>query len=246
MGGAVKSVAKAVTKPKTLIGAALGGPMGASLGAASGSKDLLMGRKDMGTPDRIIELDPAIKKEQETARKFRGRALSRIANFERENPIDAGAISRLEGAQARKGIRQGFEDRQRRLSDAVAQRGLGRSSIGLSQLAAGSQDLSDRLGQAGAMQRQRQFQLGQMADAQRLADLQNTMNAAGATIGNLGRQRGLLAGTPGTGQRQGGLLGLTSTIGGGALGAKFGGPQGAMMGAQMGQGLGGGLSNLFG
>ena len=119
MGKAVKTVAKVGMAPVTG-GASL-------LGGGGGMKDLLFGKKDVGTADRFLELDPDIRRTQMLARKTQRDMLSKLAK------VDPRDKTEFMVAQAQKANQGAFRDQQQRIRDMVARRGLGKSSIGLAQ-----------------------------------------------------------------------------------------------------------------
>ena len=218
MGGAVKKASKF-----TLLG---------------GGKDLLFGKKDPGVADRFLGLDPSLRKTVEAGRAQQQEQL-KLLGAERERLLagpGAGALARLTAGKQERQARAGAEDVKRRSQALVAQRGLGGSSIGLRSLLGADRAAGERIGaiRASTPLLQQQFQ------AQRLGQIGQIGSGIRGVLGTPGAQRAFVQGRESRG-RGGGLVGLASTVGGAALGAKFGRP-GA--GAQAGAGFGQSLANL--
>lgn len=220
------------------LGGAIAGPVGMVAGGllgnkagTSGIKNALFGKKDTGVDDRFIELDPEIKAAQEQARGIRSGSLTGLSRLGQENTQD---LIR----QAQQGQRGAYEDSRRSMQSAIASRGLGKSSVGLSQLAGLESDFRNRQANIAS-----QINAGAL-DRARQRELQN-IQAANAALGTPGLQRTFIQGREGTGQRSGGLFGLATTLGGAGLGAMYGGPQGAAIGANLGGTLGSTLPNIF-
>lgn len=95
-----------------------------------GAKDLLLGKKDPGTKDRYMPLDPSQKK-----------AMGQY----KEMLDQTGRMADFEGAQMENQIRSNAMDVGRKATDMVAQRGLGNSSVGLSAILNSTRDMGDRI-----------------------------------------------------------------------------------------------------
>lgn len=142
------------------------------------------------------------------------------------------------------------EDARRRLASLAAARGLGRSSIGLSQDVAIQKDLGEQL----ARLRGSKVPLGLYTDiANTQAGIQKAQEQERIQDKYLQRLLSLAGQSPLTPNRvdifeapgRAGILPLAGTLAGAAIGSK-GGAQGAAYGAQIGGGAGQGLASLFG
>jgi len=129
-----------------------------------------------------------------------------------------------------RGLGQERADTSRRLSDIIAQRGLGQSSIGISQQRGLDQGIARRGQELRAS----------LPDRIRQLQLQKSQ-------GLLGASRGINLGPQFQRETKPGLAGLLGTVGGGFAGNLFGGgPLGKMVGSKIGGGIGQGLSAQFG
>jgi hypothetical protein len=175
------------------------------------SKDSLLGKKDKGVADRYTELDPLQKK-----------ALGQFGTFldrtEQMGEVDAN--------QMVKQAIQSTKDAEMKAKEAIAQRGLNRSSVGLNALINSSRGLGERIeairANIPALQLER---LGQVSGG----------------INDILNQRMYIQGREGGG-RSGGLLGLGLGAAGAYASAKKGGDPGA--GFSAGQGAGRSIANF--
>ena len=126
----------------------------------------------------------------------------------------------LEGLQ--RGITGSIADQQRKIGDIVAQRGLGESSIGQTQMAAVEKAAAPRIGQIGqqlsSLSKQRDLALKQaetgrfgLEEQARRRQIANMLDVAGGALGSPGARPELAIGTPGG--REGGLFSMISSIG---------------------------------
>lgn len=213
---------------------------GTSLGLLG--KDTLLGKKDTGTPDRLIDLDPSLKAVVEQARPIQQQGLTGLSgymkNWQDMNPM---AMGNLITQNKVRGLREGADATKRNANQLIARRGMAGTSLGLK--AAVTADRDARKGITEAVAQNPIEQANALAKVQ--GGYKDALSGVNSILSTPGEQTQLLAGRQGTGQRSGGLLGLAGTIGGAALGGMYGGAQGVGPGAQVGGGLGYGLSNLF-
>lgn len=205
MGKAVKTI----TKPLGKIGGKI--------------MDVGFGRKDRGTPSTYLDLDPSLKKSVEAARAGQLRAMGDAdSELNRLRGFDPTKISQLTTKQTQKGLFQQAEDQQRRAEQAVRQRGLGRSAVGLRAIMKAGDEARKQAQSVAALepiQRQRLF-------AERAQQMRQIGDIYNRTLGAQGAQRTFVKGREATG-RQGGLANIAATL----IGAKLGGPAGAQAGA---------------
>jgi hypothetical protein len=175
-------------------------------GAFGGLKDAILGKKDPGTPDEVIDLGSA-----------QGRALQEKALGQYGEILNGGVQNQM-AAQERQ-VRTGAEDQARKAQELVSQRGLGNSSVGIGAILNAHRDLGDKVGAIRASE-----------PMFKLQNLQNVTQGVNSIMNEQGQSKIFKLGQQG-GQRKGGLAPL---LGAGA-GAYFGGPQGAQAGASMGQ-----------
>ena len=194
-----------------------------------GLKDILRGEKDKGVPDKMIALDPSLRKATEAARagQFQGAGLYN-KELTRLEGVDPNEIARLQQVKGEKALGAQSADEQRRAQQLVAQRGLNRSSVGLNAMINAGEGARDGVAELRSnqplMQEQAALAKTQSVNAA-TGGLNSILNAQGAS-------RDYMQGRTG-GKRSGGLLSLA----GAAAGAYYGGPQGAAAGQQLGQGL---------
>lgn len=129
--------------------------------------------------------------------------------------------------------RGGTEDALRQLRQRIAQRGMGRSSLGIVAETGLRRDLSTNLSRIRAS-------APDLIRQERLARIDALMNAArgGAASSSLF--------APAPRRVRQGLIAPLMTVAGGAAGAALGGPAGASAGSQIGAGVGSGLQGAFG
>lgn len=207
------------------------GALGGGLFSSKG-RDLLLGKKSEGSAASYSELDPMQKK----AMGIYGRELDDLSI-----KSDPAAIAKSQIAQQERGIRSGAQDAQRQAQQLVAQRGLGRSSVGLNAILGVNRDLNDRIFA------NRSLETG-LANQYQNQFANDRINRLGALSGGINSTLNTRMYTPEVkgGVRGGGLLAPILGIAGTALGAKYGGPAGAAAGYQVGSGIGNSFSNYGG
>jgi hypothetical protein len=173
----------------------------------SGVKDTLFGKKDPGTKDRYTPLE----QEQQDA----------LAEYNKLLKTDTNALAKNSIVAQENAIRANAADAERQAQGLVAQRGLGRSSVGLNAILNSTRDMGDRIGQVRG-------QLPTLAHELKV----NNLNTATRGIQDIYGSRAFIQGQKSTG-RGGGLVGLAAT----GAGAYFGGAGGAQAGASMGKGI---------
>lgn len=200
---------------------AVGGIYNAASGGKlmKGGKDLLFGKKDPGSPDRMLELDPSLKKVVDQGRELQSKALSRFGSL-----LDKD-MTGVQTSLAEKQIRQNMQDQQKRAQQLVSRSGLGSSSLGLRAMMEPTRGVQDKLTELRASQPLMQLQ-----------NLQNISGGVNSILGTPGAQRALIQGRESMG-RQGGLAPL--------IGAGLGGLLGGPAGAQVGMGLGQASTQMF-
>lgn len=203
----------------------IGGPLGSVVGGMGGGKlsDLLLGKKSEGVAGGYSSLDPA---QQEAYDLYRGE----LGNIRKTNPE---ALANLQVNQAEKMIRSGAEDQERNAATMIAQRGLGKSSVGINALLGARRDLNDRIlaNRATAPQVQQQFENLKL----------DRLGALSGGINNILGTRFYTQPEAG-GIRGGGLLGLGLGAAGAYGAYKSGGNP--VAGFQAGQGIGRSVSNF--
>ena len=193
-------------------------------------KNVVFGKKDPGVADKHLALDKSLGEVTESGRSKQKIALDQFAgelSSLKEGPSSK-QLADITAAKQERQIRAGSEDRRRKLNEAVAQRGLGGSSVGLRSLLSSERDIGDRIGavRASTPALQQQFQ------QERIGRLRGISGGINQILGTQGAQKAFVKGRESTG-RSGGLakLGLT------AAGAYFGGAGGAQAGAGAGKAL---------
>jgi len=213
------------------------------LGAATGGasllgKDLLLGKKDMGEAGRFLGLDASL---QEVTEKARGGQAKAATMFSGElgkiGAIDSEQLANREMARRMRAADQLGADLKRNMAAQVAQRGLGKSAVGLSAIQRADENAlrgkADIVADLPSLKSQyTQQKLGQIGAAS--GGLNQILQAQGA-------QRSYLAGRQGMG-RSGGLLGVGMAAGGAYMAHQGGRDPG--QGAQAGMGLGRMTANL--
>ena len=221
MGKAVKTVAKVGLAPVT---------GGASLLGGGKLMNSLFGRKDRGRAASWLDLDPSLKKSVEAARAGQLRTMGDAdSELKRLRGFDPTKISNLVTKQKQKGLFQQARDQERRASQAVAQRGLGRSSVGLRAIMKAGDEARKQAQSVAAvdpLQRQRLF-TDRAQQIRQIGDIYNR------TLGAQGASRTFVKGRE-AGGRSGGL----ASIAGAAIGGYMGGPAGAQAGMGMGRAFG--------
>lgn len=188
-------------------------------------KDKLLGKEqDPFDPYRMIDADPDLKKTVEAGRVAQRTGLAELMKTATPEAVKA------EMARESKLATVSAEDQRRQAEQQIAQRGLGRSSIGMGIQKGISQALADRkAGIAASM-------------PERMRQRQQEIIGAGSRLTGQQDYRTMLTGT--RKGRSGGILGALAPIAGGVIGAKMGGVKGAGQGMQMGQGLASAFSNF--
>jgi len=190
---------------------AVGGAVGGLLGGGGGGDDY--------RPYKMMELDPSLKKSVDMGREGQQKGLSALMASSGEDAAKADIAREISGQ------RSAGEDAQRRIRESVAQRGLGRSSIGLGL----EKGVGERTARIGA---QTQASLpGRMRDMNK-----DLISASGRVLSQPGEQRTILGGEKK--QKKKSTLSKLLSIGGGVAGAMYGGPAGAGAGMQVGSGIG--------
>lgn len=216
MGKALGSVANISTNLATggLVGVNDGKIGAGIIGKKAG--DILLGKKDPGTPDQVIDLgDP-------TGREFQRQLISKYGEGINK---DTSALARLQTTQQESQALQNLQDQQRKLDQAVAQRGLGRSSVGLSQALGAQQGAQEKIAAIRANE-------PMLAEQMRQQNLNFATSGINQILNEQGQSKIFKMGREG-GQRTGGLAPLV----GAGLGAYFGGAQGAQAGMGIGNAL---------
>jgi len=202
LGGPVGSIASGVGA-----GALLGGT-----GVGGAAKNLLFGRKGGGRGPLFEESQRNLK----SALGIQQVALEQLTR--RAQEAQTGAVERADVAREQQFIRGGGQDRLRSLQQRIAQRGLGRSAIGLG----AQRDIS-----RGVAQRLQAVQASLPGRIRQARDIATTRAFRAGTQAIGGSPLGAaVIGTPR--QRVGGILPGIGALAGGLLG---GGLQGAQIGA---------------
>jgi len=194
-------------------------------------REVLFGKK--GTPERIEELerDQDIVDTQRQARSMQRSGLSGLM----QGPA-AGTLAEQTAQARERAARAARTDAERNLQSQIARRGLGGSSIGLSQLVGLQRQQAQQIGDIRAQQPLLQEQF-------RRQRLQDILSGAGNVLARpgLGKQYVKFGATQGTK----GLAPLIGGAAGAAFGGMAGGPAGAQAGGQTGMGMGTALSGTF-
>lgn len=202
------------------------------LAGKGGIKDALLGKEQSPfDPTKMSSLDPSLRKSVEIGREAQQTGLRELLDAKGgEEGIVRGRVAReVEGTRA------AGEDAQRGIREAVAQRGLGRSSVGLG-LEKGVQERTAR--QAARTTSGTQERI----DALKRRRSTQLLQAGSSALASPGAQRAIIQGREKG--RKGGLLGALLPIAGAALGGMSGGAKGAGAGLQAGSGISSALSNL--
>lgn len=195
------------------------------MGLFSKIKSGLLGKK-YGPSAEDKESYQMMKSVRDQSLKAQSEGLSRLRGYATQGSDFVTGQAAREEKQAR----GNFEDQIRQIRERIAQRGLGRSSLGIQAETSAGNSLRDRISAIRASipervqaekERRQLLILGQGASAGRSAA---TAASALAPMMQSGRA--------------GGMLAPLMTIGGGVLGGIAGGPAGAQAGAQMGGALG--------
>lgn len=201
-------------------------------------KDKLLGKKDMGVGDRFLNLDPDLaklvkegRKQQLALTKDLGEEVGAIKS------VNTGDLASRITAKKELGIRAAAEDAARKAKEAVAQRGLGRSAIGMRAQTNPFQQMGEKIGQIRADEDLTKLDVAQ----KKIGAMGGASGAIARAISQSGPQRAFIKGREGRG-RSGGLLGIGLGAAGAAFSAKSGGNP--MQGFGAGQGMGQAFANL--
>jgi hypothetical protein len=194
---------------------ATGGNIDKAAGKIQGGLvNTLLGKKDPGTSDEVIDLaDP-------TGRKFQSQAIGQYGDFLNQDTSQM-AANQIQAQNNQ--IRQNAEDGTRQAQQLVAQRGLGNSSVGLNAILNQQSGVADKIGASNASQIGLENQMKQQ-------NLNFATSGINQILNEQGQSKLFKQGQASKG-RQGGLMPLI----GGAAGAYFGGPAGAQVGMGLGQ-----------
>jgi hypothetical protein len=167
-----------------------------------GGKDLLFGKKGPAfAPHKMLELDAGLKRSVDAGRAAQQSALGELTKQ------DSGQIARGQISRGLRGINAASEDAKRNMEARIAQRGMGRSSIGISAAA----ELDRKAGM------DKQSLIGSLEERKRDAT-RGILDASNRVLATPGAQRTVLKGQ--TPRREGGLLDIAS---------KFAGPAATLM-----------------
>lgn len=215
-----KSLGKFVKSPKRMAAAAV--TMGGSEIWRGGLKDLLLGKKEEGSPEKYSQLEP----EQAAALGIYRDEIKKLGE------MDAAGMSKAQVNQLENQVRASADDEERRAQEMVAQRGLGKSSVGIGAILGTKRDLQNRISSVRAQEPM----LRQEYENMRI----NRLGSLSSGINNMFNQRIYTPEVAG-GMRSGGLLGPLLGI----TGAIYAGRAGAnpVSGYQAGQGVGQSIAN---
>lgn len=188
-------------------------------------KEPLLGKKKEGAAAKYTQLEP----EQSKALGIYDEELSKIKEF---NPSE---LAKLQVNQLEGQARAGADDAERTAQSIVAQRGLGKSSVGIGAILGAKRDLGDRISAIRAQEPILRYGL----EGEKL----NRLGTLSGGINSIFGQRMYTPEVAG-GYRQGGLLNLGLGIGGAILAAKTG--QNPLVGYQVGSGIGQSIQNYQG
>lgn len=206
-----------------------------------GIGNVFLGKKDPGTPGQYIGLDPSLQRVVDQARgqqeALTGLYAKDIADM--AAMPTATALARRQQIERERQIRGGMEQAQRQVQRQIAQRGIGRTSLGLRAMLG-----AERAGQQAIEQSRAQMPLQVMqAQQARLGMLGAAGGGLAGILGAPGAQRAYQQARPSAGRR-GGLLSIAAPIVGAALGSTKG-PEGAAAGMQVGSGISSALQSAF-
>lgn len=203
--GLIKSIKKAAGPVGGIVGATMDPLNMSGEGGLGGLGDLLMGKKDKGTPDSYVPLDPL--------------QMKVLGKYNQMLDTDTDGIAQNMVTQQENQVRSMAGDTERKARDLVAQRGLGDSSVGLNAILGANRDTGEKINAVRSQLPTLQYDLKS----------KNLGTAAGG-IQNIFANRIFKQGREGGG-RTGGLMPLV----GAGIGGLLGGPGGAMVGMQAGQ-----------
>ena len=202
-------------------------------------KDKLLGKKDPGRAGGFMFADPALKqalKESSEATRSVSGALRKEMDEFRKGP-SVKQLAERTVAKRELGLRAAAEDAIRQGKQMAAQRGMGRSAIGMRMATAPTQDLGEKIQQTRAdkgvlMQDLASKRFRTLGQAQQTATGGIQAALGGTSFIKPRKSRG----------RSGGLLGIGMGVAGAAMSAKSGGNP--MQGFGAGQGMGTAMANL--
>jgi len=192
-----------------------------------GLGDFLLGKKFGPSQDALATADDVSKLQRFSAGTQQD-VLAKLA----ERGARAPTFINKQVAREERLARGSFEDQLRSIRQKVAQRGMGRSSVGFQAELGAERNLGDRI-------RDIRSSLGGRIEAEKERRLMQRMGAAGSAFGQ-SMSAMPLANRLQSG-RAGGMLQPLLTVAGGAAGSMMGGPAGGQAGAQIGSGVGGGI-----
>lgn len=226
-----------------------GGAIGAAIGGTEadkkvGLKDLMLGKKDPGTPSQFIDLEDTLRKNVDEARGRQFQNLGFLSNlgqraFQEEDK--SGLLARMQATQQERGLMGQAADQRRAIEANIARRGMGNSAAGLAAMAGADRSAAEGIIQTRANLPLLQEQLRREQEQNRLQQVLAASQGINQIQQAPGEQRAFIQGMPSQG-RKGGLLNLGLMAGGAYLGSAAG-PAGALAGMQIGQGLGGAVQN---
>lgn len=217
-----RSLGKFVKDPKRMATAVvtLGG---SELYRGLGLKDLLMGKKSEGSPEKYSKLEP----EQAAVLGVYRDEIKKLGE------MDTAGMSKIQVNQLENQVRASADDEERKAQEMVAQRGLGKSSVGIGAILGTKRDLQNRV---SAVRAQEPI-LRQGYENERI----NRLGTLSGGINSIFNQR-MYSPEVGGGVREGGLLGLGLGLGGALFAAKKG--YDPIAGYQIGTGVGQSISNF--
>ena len=210
-----------------------------------GLKNFLLGKKDPGTPDREISLDPALREMQTFARGAQQRAgqifTKELGRLKTADPL--ASVTARQALQTR-GLKGIIADKTRLARQEVAKRGLGQSSVGLGAILRAGDEERRMMGDIRAAR-----PLEEEAARDRLMGrVGGISRSLSGILSAPGKEKTLMIGRQ-PGGRSGGLLGAllpaAGMAGGAFAGSMTGNPMMAAQGAQMGGQMGGNLAGAF-
>lgn len=204
--------------------------IGTAFGGTDKTKSLLFGNK-FGPSNEAKETQSKLKSLQDQSIDAQVEAFQRLRKM--AQPGAGKDMIRQQVGREERLARGGFSDQMRSIREKLAQRGLGRSSIGLQAETSAQRSLTDRL-------RDIRSTLGtrQQAEEERRQQILLTGGAGG--LGAAGNFQQVLSPQLQSG-RAGGMLQPLMAVGGGIAGGIMGGPAGAQAGSQIGSGVGGAI-----
>lgn len=187
----------------------------------SGAKDLLFGKKEAGYAPGRYELDPNVKAARDINLGYQKTGMERLA------AATSGDVNKEVEAQAARearGVQATTQDAAKRLQQLINQRGIGRTSVGLTQQVAQEQTAQDRIAEIKAS-------IPERIRALKLQNANLLLQASNQSLQSPGVQGEAYAGYEGG--RKGGLAPLIGMAAGGI--ASGGNPAAMQVGMGAGQ-----------